>query len=113
MTEQIKRFRITNTPGELRLQKDMKEMSGRTDVNFQYPEEPGSVVLIFPTHPLYLHIPAVFRVSVPRFYPHNAPNVHCLDEKFSAAGSVTCSYILPTGELLHEGLGEAWSAIGR
>ena len=113
MTEQIKRFRITNTPGELRLQKDMKELSGRTDVQFHYPEEPGSVVLTFQSHPLYLYVPAVFRVNVPRFYPHNAPTVQCLDEEYSATGTVTCPYILPTGELLHEGLGEAWSAIGR
>ena len=95
------------------MQKDLKELYGRNDVSFQYPEEPGSVIISFVTDPLLPFIPTIFRVNIPRFYPHNAPEVYCLDEEYSSRGRFTCPYILSTtGEISHDGLGESWSAIG-
>ena len=95
------------------MQKDLKELYGRNDVSFQYPEEPGSVIISFVTDPLLPFIPTIFRVNIPRFYPHNAPEVYCLDEEYSSRGRFMCPYILSTtGEISHDGLGESWSAIG-
>ena len=95
------------------MQKDLKELYGRNDVSFQYPEEPGSVIISFLTDPLLPFIPTIFRVNIPRFYPHNSPEVYCLDEEYSCRGRFMCPYILSTtGEISHDGLGESWSAIG-
>ena len=90
----------------------MKEVCARTDISLHYPEESGSIILAFAINPLLPYIPTTFRVSVPRFYPHNSPIVHCLDEGYSTRGNFACPYILPSGEIMHDGLGESWSAIG-
>jgi ubiquitin-protein ligase len=50
--------------------------------------------------------PALFRISVPRYYPHNHPIVFCITEGFP------CPFISPTGEITHPRLREDWSAVG-
>lgn len=89
-----------------RLQKDLKEFQfrGIDGVTFQYPDEPGSIIVEFTD--LIPFTPSLFSVRVPRYYPHNHPIVFCLNEGFS------CPFILASGEIVHKGLDVDWSAIG-
>ncbi len=95
---QIKRVRITYTPGELRsvvkretclywtyvassllrLAKDIQEVSRLIDVSAQITEIPSIASISFP-NPENEAIPSKFLITVPKFYPHNAPIVQCLD----------------------------------
>ena len=69
-----------------------------------YPDETGSVTIEFLDS--ICCAPSLFRISVPRYYPHNHPVVFCLNEGF------VCPFILPTGKITHSSICEDWSAIG-
>lgn len=73
-------------------------------ISLEYPDDTGSVIVHYSDSIPFA--PATFRISVPRYYPHNSPIVYCVDRGF------TCPFILPTGELIHPSLREEWSAIG-
>ena len=89
-----------------RLQKDLKEVqrSGLIGISLQYPDEFGGVTIEF--FDVIPFAPSRFRVSVPRYYPHNHPIVFSLNEGYS------CPFILSSGEIVHSSLREEWSAIG-
>mgnify|MGYP000193211741 CR=1 FL=1 len=77
LAEQIKRFRISVTPGELRLQKDLQGIGSFHNINFEFPQGPSSVAVNFIDNTNIC--PSRFLVTVPRYYPHNKPILKCLD----------------------------------
>ncbi|KAJ1403315.1 hypothetical protein B484DRAFT_457573 [Ochromonadaceae sp. CCMP2298] len=101
LEDTIKRFRITNTPGEIRLSKDLKDVAGLPGVQFILTDHPASVVVQFSAEK---RVPARFLVEVSRYYPHNSPTVLCLESGFD-------SHLIVGGEVTHANL-IGWSAIG-
>jgi ubiquitin-protein ligase len=89
----------------VRLQKDLKELeaSGLNGVSFQCADDSGTVIVQFAD--VIPFAPVTFKISVPRYYPHNPPIIFCVSNGFP------CPFILPTGEIVHPGLREEWSAI--
>ena len=89
-----------------RLQKDLHELQlcGIHGFSILYPDETGSVTVEFLEAIPFA--PSIFRISVPRYYPHNHPIIFCLNE-----GNPS-QFILQSGEIIHSSLREEWSAIG-
>ncbi|KAJ1416772.1 hypothetical protein B484DRAFT_454192 [Ochromonadaceae sp. CCMP2298] len=105
LEDTIKRFRITNTPGEIRLSKDLKDVTGLSGVQFILTDHPASVVVQFGAAEEH-RVPARFLVEVSRYYPHNSPTIQCLESGFD-------SHVIGTGgEVMHVHLNYGWSAIG-
>ena len=102
LSEQIKRFRITVSPGELRMQRDLNDLADAEGLDFSYPGEPASVVII---SDLQINCPNRFLLRVPRYYPHEKPKVRCLDLGFSH------EYISLDGNITHPLLTSEWSAV--
>jgi ubiquitin-protein ligase len=90
----------------VRLQKDIKELKacGLNGISLQQSDDSGSIIVQFTE--MIPFAPALFRISVPRYYPHNHPIVFCITEGFP------CPFISPTGEITHPRLREDWSAVG-
>jgi len=127
-----KRVRISRSPGELRLAKDVETLQSLQDTHhlrFTFSEVEGS-------HGLHISFassdqlrsldvegseftggggsgelavcPSRFLLQVPRFFPHGEPQVRCLDRDFG------CRYIAGDGRVGHPRLQEGeegWSAI--
>ena len=102
LSEQIKRFRISVTPGELRLQKDLKDLIGNQEFILEHSSEPSVVLISFCDSCIFL--PNKFKVKVPRFYPHDRPKVDCLDIGF------VNNNINLTGNVVHPIIAEDWNA---
>lgn len=98
----LKKVRISYTPGQLRLLKDIEEAKQKFQLKVLQGESPSTCVL----HLILSDGREVrFQMTVPRYYPHNAPVVRCLD----------FYHILPfldnNGIVVHRGLNEDWNAI--
>lgn len=104
VSEQIKRFRISTTPGEIRLQKDLIEIRDLQHVVLEYGDDPSNVILHYKYDSCAL-CPNRFSISIKRFYPHDAPVVVCLDTGF------TSPFITASGLVIHRALLEDWSAL--
>lgn len=104
LSEQIKRFRITVTPGELRMQKDLTDLNNATGIEFEDLSQPATIVVRF-TDTLTA-CPNRFQIKVPRFYPHENPIVLCLDTGYRN------KFINADGLLSHPSLGRDWTALG-
>ena len=90
--EEIKKFRISNTctAGELRMRKDVARfieyLGGVADVCLSIEETSERRWLLTFNDPepsmLNPELPSHFLISVPKFYPHSAPTVFCLQMGF-------------------------------
>ena len=81
--------------------KDVKETSELNGIWVEFADVPSSVVVRF------LNVstgPSVFLVTVPRYYPHNAPMVRCLEDGFSS------DFFRASGEVVHHKLDSDWFA---
>eukprot|EP01038_Epipyxis_sp_PR26KG_P008438 gene8438-11415_t len=108
LVEKIKRCRITNTPGELRLQKDVQELN-EDGVNIKFSVNPASIIITFDKSGEEddFYLPSSFSVEVPKYYPHSAPQIKCLDNQIYQ----TSSYINVNGDVIHIGLNQNWNAL--
>ena len=106
------RSRRAQTPGELALHNDVAALRAAQDryvqgVTFDYADHEGGAMLII----TYLSdsgsvCPNRFQLRVKKYYPHNKPELTCLDSGF------TCSHISPAGEVMHMRLRDPlWSAV--
>ena len=100
------------TPGELRLQNDVTLIEkysddATTDVSFEYYDRQGGEVLNIMYVSSSLSVcPNNFQLRVKKYYPHDIPEVTCLDPGFE------CQYITATGRVLHESLRvPKWTAV--
>ena len=105
LSEQIKRCRISVTPGELRLRKDISAITNLRGVEFDYPNSPSSLIIRFTSTDLSSLCPKSFHVTVPRFYPHDLPIVKCLDSGFHN------EFLDADGIVRHINLAERWTAL--
>lgn len=104
ISEQIKRCRISCSPGELRLQKDITEVRQLEGIRIEYTEYSSNAFIAFTDNKE--DCPNNFLVTVSRFYPHTKPLVRVLDNGYVS------TYISQAGEVIHEGLTDQWTAIG-
>lgn len=79
LSEQIKRFRISVTPGELRMRKDLHSLRSHRGFNIEFAEEPSCVTLRFSD--AHMLSPLTFKINIPRFYPHDTPVITCIDSE--------------------------------
>mmetsp|Transcript_3255 Transcript_3255/g.5476 ORF Transcript_3255/g.5476 Transcript_3255/m.5476 type:complete len:305 (+) Transcript_3255:114-1028(+) len=111
LEDTIKRFRITYTPGEIRLGKDLKELKNFPGVQFELTDNPSSVIVNylecnFQCDVHEMRLPSSFLITVPRYYPHANPEVTCMEDGFRS----DCIDI--NGKVTHLQLQNEWSAIG-
>jgi hypothetical protein len=124
LEENIKRCRISNTPGELRfifflffrkfrriklsffyvrrLQKDIKELRDMIGIRIESTIDPATIIIFFESNDL----PNKFSVNVTRYYPHAHPIVVCLSPRPPG-----CHFIDNNGLVIHSSLMECWSAV--
>jgi ubiquitin-protein ligase len=89
-----------------RLTKDIKEATTlNSDVTIKITENPAVATINF-LNTDFPFLPNRFIVSVPRYYPHNAPAVQCLDTAFYGN-----NFFDETGRTLHPLLTTQWTAI--
>jgi ubiquitin-protein ligase len=105
VSSMIKRFRISTTPGEIRLQKDLQELRELQHVTLEYGDDPSNVILQFKAD-ASAHCPNRFSITVKRFYPHDPPLILCLDAGF------TSPFISEARVVQHRALSAEWSALG-
>jgi ubiquitin-protein ligase len=112
ISEKLKRFKLSKTPGELRLRKDFIELR-------DYPH-PGCLLelcedastLLITVRYVYADLLSAsftlrFLVKVSTYYPHTAPTVECLD---SQGVSIFPMHIQANGLLKHPLL-KAWNPV--
>lgn len=88
-----------------RLSKDVQEVSRFPDISVRLTDLPSVASIIFNNDENHL-IPSRFLISVPRFYPHKAPIVQCLDKELISFS--TC--FDEGGNLIHNVITE-WRAV--
>ena len=81
--------------------KDLKETSDLDGIWVEFADIPSSVIVRFLNAS---YGPSIFLVTVPRYYPHNAPLVRCLE------GGFTCDHFNASGEVIHQKLNTDWFA---
>jgi len=107
------RARRAQTSGEIRLSNEVAAFRAAQDryvqgVTFDYADHEGGAFLVI----TYLSdsgsvCPNRFQLQVRKFYPHDRPELTCLDSGFA------CNHISPAGEVIHGDLRDpAWSATG-
>jgi ubiquitin-protein ligase len=111
LEETIKRVKISCTPGEIRLGKDIKELKDLEGIHIELTENPASVIIIFDPMGHSINsfdciVPSRFRIEVSRYYPHTHPKVTCLDTGCQNL------FIANSGLVTHVQLTENWSPIG-
>lgn len=85
--------------------KDVKEVARLSDVSVQPTDIPSMASITFP-NPENELIPSKFLITVPRFYPHSAPAVQCLDH----SALPYSSYLDENGYVVHRIISD-WKAI--
>jgi ubiquitin-protein ligase len=103
LSEQIKKVRITSTPGDLRLQNDVLDFQSIPSIQLHESHEKSCIVLTLKNVPS--ECPDTFHIRVPKLYPHDPPLVTCLNPGF------VCQYIDSTGKVHHPALSGNWTAI--
>mmetsp|Transcript_12563 Transcript_12563/g.18977 ORF Transcript_12563/g.18977 Transcript_12563/m.18977 type:complete len:167 (-) Transcript_12563:63-563(-) len=103
LSDQIKRVKISTTPGDLRLQKDLKDFDHCDKLEFRCAGEIASVILTFKSIPACC--PNTFLIRVPRHYPHHCPQVRCLSRGFHN------QFIDCNGNVIHPDLTDNWNAM--
>lgn len=108
ITEDIKKVRISTTPGLLRAQKDVKDFNdfyhGDCPVDLRVYHGEQEILCQFKALPP--SCPNTFRISIPRFYPHSHPIVHCVSDIGSGSRFINSQ----TGLCSHINLGDGWTA---
>jgi ubiquitin-protein ligase len=113
ITEEIKKVRISTTAGLLRAQRDVKEFndtcasqSGNEKKTVELTICHGQQEIYCQFKTLPLSCPSLFRISIPRFYPHSQPTVYCVHAHDNCS-----SFIDPaTGRCSHTNLEDGWVA---
>ena len=100
----MKRVRITNSPGRIRLRKDLAEIGEQYGVSISSCPDEASVLVDF-VNATGASTPRQFIITVPHYYPHVKPVVKCLDYMGGSA------YIATDGEVIHDVIGENWTAL--
>lgn len=103
LSDQIKKVKISTTPGDLRLQKDLQDFQGINSIELLSAGEKSCIILNF-TH-LPQGYPHTYHIRVPKLYPHDPPIVTCLNHGFIS------EFIDQTGKVTHPNLGGNWTAI--
>lgn len=108
ITEDIKKVRISTTPGLLRAQKDVKDFNdsyaGVCPVELRVYHGEQEIICQFKALPP--SCPSMFRISIPRFYPHSHPIVHCVSDTGSSSRFINSH----TGLCSHTNLEDGWMA---
>mmetsp|Transcript_7694 Transcript_7694/g.12976 ORF Transcript_7694/g.12976 Transcript_7694/m.12976 type:complete len:249 (-) Transcript_7694:247-993(-) len=109
ITEDIKKVRISTTPGLLRAQKDVKDFndsyqSGVCPVDLRVYHGEQEIFCEFKALPL--SCPSIFRISIPRFYPHSRPIVHCISDTGGSSRFINSQ----SGLCSHTNLEDGWMA---
>ena len=102
LSEEIKRFRISVTPGELRMKKDLNDLCNHHGLRIEYSEAPSSVVIKFSNS--YILSPMTFRINIPRYYPHDIPVITCINS------ALLYDFFDAQGVVSLESLGVHWTA---
>ena len=106
LSEQTKRLKLTNTPGELRLQKDVYSLRNVPGIQITPSSISNSeIYLNFQDELVGLKCPSRFLVAARKYYPHSAPNIQCLDEGYY------CEFIDKDGILLEAIVERNWTAL--
>lgn len=105
LTEQIKKVRITTTPGDLRLQKDILDIQKIEHLGIRIQESPEKSCIILTFTDMPPSCPHSYHIRVPKFFPHDPPQVTCMNPEYH------CQYIEPSGRVHHPALGGSWTAI--
>ena len=98
----LKKVRISYTPGQLRLHKDMEVMKNKFRLQITAGTNSSSCIV---------HLPLSgekfvrYLIEVPRYYPHSPPIVKCLD--YSMIGNAVDN----TGRVMERSINEEWTAI--
>jgi ubiquitin-protein ligase len=103
LSEQIKKVRITSTPGDLRLQNDLLDFQLIPSIQLHESQEKSCIVLTLKDVPS--QCPNTYHIRVPKLYPHDPPLVTCLNPGF------VCQFIDSTGKVHHPALSGNWTAI--
>lgn len=75
LTSELKRFKLSSTPGEIRFRTDVQELFA-IDCIQVLEESSRSIVMLFQDNDI---VPSAFQVSVSKYYPHVPPEIICLD----------------------------------
>ena len=101
-----KKMRFLPTPGSLRLMKDIEALENEPNIVLEMCEDLSRVKVEYRVDQgRELECPNRFEVLVAKRYPHDAPNVRCLDPGF------VCRFIDENGLVHHSSLTEEWTAI--
>ena len=105
LSDYIKRCRINTTPGQLRLNSDVKDLQANVpSVVVETTDDPMQVIVRFLDGPPE---PSAFSFTVSRFYPHERPLVRCI----SPFSPVDCQWFASDGSVLHPELQAGWTGI--
>jgi ubiquitin-protein ligase len=103
LSDQIKKVRISQTPGDIRLQKDLLDFIGINGVSIQETAEKSCIIITFTNMPF--QSPNTYHIRIPKLYPHVPPVVTCLVPGFSSP------YFDYNGKIIHPALTDEWTAI--
>eukprot|EP01039_Chlorochromonas_danica_P002101 gene2100-2295_t len=109
LEDQVKRCRISQTPGELRLAKDLEDLERMDCKDFGCERLQRNAVRITilssrDCPPLHTRTGCSFIVEVSKFYPHDRPSVRCLED------SIQSPHVQPGGLVTHVELMGNWRA---
>ena len=106
LLEKTKRLKLTNTPGELRLQKDVNALRGVSGIRITPSNTSNSEYFVnFHDELVGLRCPSRFLVAAKKFYPHTAPNIQCLEDGFIG------DFIGHDGKLVEGLIEQNWTAL--
>lgn len=103
LTDQIKKVKISTTPGDIRLQKDLQDFYNIETIEILNSGEKSCIILNFKNIPP--EYPHTYHIRVPKLYPHDPPIVTCLNSGFRN------EFIDQRGKITHPNLSGNWTAI--
>jgi len=100
---ETKRLKMSKTPGEIALARDVGDMAGAAGLIISINDENSREAYIEFVAQCGIQIccPCRFSVLVPSYYPHNVPVVVCQDEAFVEAWSHSSDYVDSKGIVQH------------
>jgi ubiquitin-protein ligase len=103
LADEIKKVRLSLSPGEIRFQRDLRDFDGSNVAVFSSCDD--SMSRLMTLYDIPDDCPSCFVVQINRHYPHKPPVVKCLQHGYFN------EYISQDGIINHSELQENWLAV--